>query len=81
MIAQILSLFQQGSNGQPVAITTSADRGYSWKASRSAPTRVIFFILYVRIPRIPATQSMGRLPLNPREACHSIHTIPATQST
>ena len=24
----------------------------------------------VRIPRIPATQSMGRLPPNPGEACH-----------
>ena len=27
----------------------------------------------LRIPRIPATQSMGRLPLNPRETCHSVH--------
>ena len=35
----------------------------------------------VRIPRMSATQSMGRLPLNPRESCHPIHTIPATQST
>jgi hypothetical protein len=32
----------------------------------------------VHIPRMSATQSMGRLPLNPREACHSIHRIPAT---
>ena len=37
--------------------------------------------MYVRIPRIPATQSMGRLPLNPREACHPVHGKPATQST
>jgi hypothetical protein len=36
---------------------------------------------HLRIPRIPATQSMGRLPLSPREACHPIHPIPATQST
>ena len=35
----------------------------------------------LRIPRIPATQSMGRLPLNPREACHPVHGKPATQST
>ena len=35
----------------------------------------------LRIPRIPATQSMGRLPLNPREACHPVHGNPATQST
>src|SRR3989475_6624236 len=37
--------------------------------------------ILVRIPRIPATQSMGRLPLNPREACHPVHGKPATQST
>ena len=36
---------------------------------------------WLRIPRIPATQSMGRLPLNPREACHPVHGKPATQST
>jgi hypothetical protein len=35
----------------------------------------------LHIPRMSATQSMGRLPLSPREACHPIHTIPATQST
>src|SRR5687768_16283851 len=35
----------------------------------------------MRIPRIPATQSMGRLPLNPRQACHPVHGKPATQST
>jgi hypothetical protein len=35
----------------------------------------------LRIPRIPATQSMGRLPLNPHEACHPVYGKPATQST
>jgi hypothetical protein len=30
------------------------------------------YIPLVHIPRIPATQSMGRLPLSPREACHLI---------
>jgi len=35
----------------------------------------------LRIPRIPATQSMGRLPLNPREACHPVHVKPATWTT
>ena len=34
----------------------------------------------VRIPRIPATQSMGRLPLNPREACHPVHGKVATHA-
>jgi putative DNA primase/helicase len=37
--------------------------------------------LSVRIPRIPATQSMGRLPLNPREACHPVHVKAATWTT
>ena len=36
---------------------------------------------WVRIPRIPATQSMGRLPLNPREACHPVHVKAATWTT
>jgi hypothetical protein len=35
----------------------------------------------LHILRMSATQSMGTLPLNPGEACHPIHTIPATQST
>jgi len=35
----------------------------------------------MRIPRIAATQSIGRLPLSPRERCHPIHRIAATQST
>ncbi len=35
----------------------------------------------LHIPRMSATQSMGRLPLSPWEACHPIHRIPATQST
>ena len=30
----------------------------------------------LHIPRMSATQSMGRLPLSPREACHPIHRIP-----
>src|SRR5262245_20621295 len=29
----------------------------------------------MHIPRIPATQSIGRLPLSPRERCHPIHRI------
>src|SRR5262245_21751667 len=37
--------------------------------------------LTVHIPRMSATQSMGRLPLSPREACHPIHGNAATQST
>jgi hypothetical protein len=36
---------------------------------------------HMHIPRMSATQSMGRLPRSPREACHPIHRIPATQST
>jgi hypothetical protein len=44
-------------------------------------TGVRYSCARVRIPRMSATQSMGRLPLNPRERCHPIHTIPATQST
>jgi len=62
------------------------------KCSRMAWTRdggqVILDLRVIRlsgvwghIPRMSATQSMGRLPLNPREACHPIHMIPATQST
>jgi hypothetical protein len=34
----------------------------------------------VHIPRMSATQSMGRLPLSPQEACHPVHVKPATQS-
>jgi pimeloyl-ACP methyl ester carboxylesterase len=37
--------------------------------------------LQVHIPRISATQSTGRLPPNPHEACHPIHGKVATQST
>jgi hypothetical protein len=28
---------------------------------------------WLRMPRMPATGSMGRLPLRPREACHPVH--------
>ena len=35
----------------------------------------------LHIPRIPATQSMGRLPLSPREACHPVHVKAATWTT
>jgi hypothetical protein len=35
----------------------------------------------VRIPRMSATQSRGRLPPSPREACHVDHRKVATQST
>jgi hypothetical protein len=35
----------------------------------------------MHIPRMSATQSMGRLPPNPREACHPVHRKAATQST
>ena len=38
-------------------------------------------IARVHIPRMSATQSMGRLPPNPREACHPVHRKAATQST
>ncbi len=38
-------------------------------------------IRQVRIPVIPATQSGAKLPSNPKEACHPIHRIAATQST
>ncbi len=36
---------------------------------------------WLHIPRMSATQSMGRLPPNPREACHPVHRKAATQST
>ena len=36
---------------------------------------------HVHIPRMSATQSMGRLPPNPREACQPVHGKAATQST
>jgi hypothetical protein len=35
----------------------------------------------LHIPRMSATQSMGRLPPSPREACHPVHGKAATQST
>jgi hypothetical protein len=35
----------------------------------------------LRIPRISATQTTGKLPRTPREACHPIHRKVATQST
>jgi hypothetical protein len=44
-------------------------------------TKPALLILDVRIPRISATQSTGRLPPNPYEACHPIHGKVATQST
>jgi DNA invertase Pin-like site-specific DNA recombinase len=40
-----------------------------------------FISLQVRIPRISATQSTGRLPCNPWEGCHPVQRISATQST
>jgi hypothetical protein len=34
--------------------------------------------IHLHIPRMSATQSMGRLPLSPPEACHPIHRKVAT---
>ena len=38
-------------------------------------------LAWVRIPLKAAAQSVGKLPLNPREACHPIHGKAATEST
>jgi len=45
-----------------------------------ATVSLMLITFWVRIPRMPATQSIGRLPLSPRERCHLIHRIAATQS-
>lgn len=59
------------------------DGGGRVTATARAAVAVADFLLIptLHIPRMSATQSMGRLPLSPREACHPIHGNAATQST
>jgi NAD(P)-dependent dehydrogenase (short-subunit alcohol dehydrogenase family) len=46
------------------------------EAMQTAGATVLAVLMH--IPRMSATQSMGRLPPSPREACHPVHVKPAT---
>ena len=68
-------------NGARVRLSTPQWEALCALVALLARRKQTTFLLWVHIPRMSATQSMGRLPLSPREAGHPLHTMPAIQST
>ena len=80
----IMTLMVEEREGFPPPLTPESPPGsrvLDYEERLGIPLPIALVGEGVRIPRIPATQSMGRLPLSPRECCHPIHRIAATQST